>query len=75
MGTSTTAVTGDVELMLWGHCRGSNDRKITTNWGYASPVVGVKAMPNAIVASGLSYYSVPGTALDMYINRALASML
>jgi hypothetical protein len=32
------------------------------NWGYASPVVGAKAMPNAIVASGLSYYSVPGTA-------------
>jgi hypothetical protein len=39
-----------------------------------SPVVGAKAMPNAIVASGLSYYSVPGTAFDMYINRALASM-
>jgi hypothetical protein len=30
MGTSTTAVTGDVELMLCGDSRGSND-KITTN--------------------------------------------
>jgi hypothetical protein len=41
MGTSTTAVTGDVELMLCGDTAGAvmTVRLQQANWGYASPVV------------------------------------
>jgi hypothetical protein len=59
---------------MWGHAGAVMTVITTSKLGIC--VTGCeKAMPNAIVASGLSYYSVPGTALDMYINRALASML
>jgi hypothetical protein len=52
---------------------GSNDR-IYKQTGDMRHRLLSKAMPNAIVASGLSYYSVPGTAFRYVYQSSIGLM-
>ncbi len=61
-GTSTNAITGDVEFMVAGDINSASTIRIkSTEWIYSPPISGSVEMPATVTYSGLINYSVAGT--------------
>lgn len=61
-GTSTSAITGEVEFMVASDINnGATIRIKSTEWSYSPPISGAVEMPASTTSSGLKYYSVAGT--------------
>ena len=74
-GTSTSAITGDVEFMVACDINnGATIRIKATEWTYSAPISGAVEMPPANSYSGLVNYSVPGTGYRyVYESNTLTS--
>lgn len=73
LGTSTTAITGNVEFMLAGSSGHVSTIRIkSTDWTYSPPISGSVQMPEIVNYSGLTYYSTIGSGFKYVYESSIA---
>lgn len=77
LGTSTSAIAGDVEFMVASDINNVSTIRIkSSEWTYASPIAGAVEMPETVAYSGLVNYSVPGNGYRYcYISNSAITTL